>query len=288
MHPQRAYALKVTWEDKPVSRDKSFPFVVVRPIIPGALVTPAEQTLDTSTAEAEADFYVTPLARGRLRGARVEVLPAQGGRVDVPLSMKVVRQRLTKVLLLLTFLLPALVLYIVRYNRLEGEIARPKFTAAGPAGAGQRPDGQNPPGGANQPPRRGGQQGGSAPPQEVVRQVERIRGEPGELLTEEIKAIVPAIPYVRDPVAVGLGDAYQFLVTMDPGQGPGVYFHFWLGVVLLGLTGISWFLHLSMRGTKRSEPIPVPRAAPEKTVAPSPRSPPPDKDAPIVVQPIEE
>jgi hypothetical protein len=75
---------------------------------------------------------------------------------------------------------------------------------------------------------------------------------------------------------------------MDPQDAPGVQFHFWLGVVLFGLTGMSWFLHLSMRGVEQSTPIPVPQATPEKTSPPSPRSPPAGKDAPIVVQPLEE
>src|SRR5262249_44034071 len=47
--------------------------VVVRPVVPGALVVPAEQRLDVGTPGNQVTFDVTALARGRLPRAHVEV-----------------------------------------------------------------------------------------------------------------------------------------------------------------------------------------------------------------------
>jgi hypothetical protein len=108
---------------------------------------------------------------------------------------------------------------------------------------------------------------------------------PGELWAEEIKQIFPNIPNVRDPVANALGTSYQFLLNLEKDH---VQFPFWLAVFLLGMTGISWFLHLSMRGAQRSAPLPLARQDPEKTPAGNPRGASFGKDSPIVVQPIDD
>src|SRR5260370_7151799 len=73
--PQRVYALVV---EVPRSRDEADggSVVVVRPVIAGALVVPPEQRLDTSAAGNQVTFHVTPLARGRLPNAPVEVQAA--------------------------------------------------------------------------------------------------------------------------------------------------------------------------------------------------------------------
>jgi hypothetical protein len=72
----------------------------------GAQIVPSEQTLDPAKPEKTATFYLTPLALGWLRGARVEAV-YQGRKVqEIPLKSKTVRQRATLILLLLTFLVP--------------------------------------------------------------------------------------------------------------------------------------------------------------------------------------
>src|SRR5262245_12404571 len=71
----------------------------VRPLIPGAAVMPAEQELDASRPGARAEFAVTPLARGGLRGAHVEVRSHGRLAQTIPLGIRATSQRLTWVLL---------------------------------------------------------------------------------------------------------------------------------------------------------------------------------------------
>jgi hypothetical protein len=100
----------------------------------------------------------------------------------------------------------------------------------------------------------------------------------GDVLKYNIRLAFPDIPYVRDEVAAAMGKTYDLLIVME---GDRVRFPFWLAVVLLGLTGISWFLHLSGRASRRSEPIPLARVS-------TPRDQPAGQEAPLTVQPIEE
>jgi hypothetical protein len=67
----------------------------------GAQVVPAEQTLEPG-GDGRVTFNVTPIARGWLRGERLEVL--QGGRKvqEIRLPCKATTQRLTWLLLFLT------------------------------------------------------------------------------------------------------------------------------------------------------------------------------------------
>jgi hypothetical protein len=99
MKPHRVYSLVV---DVPRGRDDGGgSVVVVRPVIAGALVVPPEQRLDTSTPGNQATFHVTPLARGKLPNARVEVHVAGQPPQDVFLPMKAKTQRLAWALLIL-------------------------------------------------------------------------------------------------------------------------------------------------------------------------------------------
>jgi hypothetical protein len=216
------------------------------------------------------------------------VLPPQGGRVAVPLSMKVVRQRLTKVLLLLTFLLPLVVLYFTRYNVLEGEIPQEQFKKPAPPPRQGPPPGQRPPEGINRPGRPGLPAPPPVPPPPPGQKAQSVpmrHGAPGEVLEyqlkEDLNDLFPDIPGGWDQVASALGTSYQFLIVMEADQ---VRFPFWLGVILLGLTAISWFLHLSVRGAQRSAPLQLTHG-PEK---PAPRDQPGDPEKPIAVQPMEE
>lgn len=133
MKPQRTYPLSVTVPPgTPLAPDlpTSEP-VMVRPIIPGALVVPSQQALDLACPGARVQFQVTPVARGRLSGSHIEIL--RDGHVvqELPLGMRARTQGPTLFLFLLTLILPPLVMHytgnsgvpegLVRGKRLKKE-----------------------------------------------------------------------------------------------------------------------------------------------------------------------
>lgn len=160
MNVQRVYPLTV---ETPTLRPGQSPppvveSVVVRPVIPGALVVPSEQKLDPNRPGATAKFHITPLALGWLPDARVEVhhpgRPVQqiplGSPptswvvwvillvlffpIVVPLRLllgpwggtpRVVSQRPTWIMLFLAVILPILLLTFTRYAPMRGEITLP-------------------------------------------------------------------------------------------------------------------------------------------------------------------
>src|SRR5712692_8180564 len=67
MKPQRVYPLSVEVprgsDGRPLPAG-SGEAVVVRPVIPGAVVVPAEQRLDVARPGSQVTFSVTPLAKG--------------------------------------------------------------------------------------------------------------------------------------------------------------------------------------------------------------------------------
>jgi len=123
MKPQRVYALvvEVPRGKGAVPRDApSGMTVLVRPIVPGSLVVPAEAPLEVSRPGARATFHVTPLARGRLRDAQVRI--HHNGRTvqEVPTCMKATTQRWAWILLLLALIAPPLLLHYTRDEPLRG------------------------------------------------------------------------------------------------------------------------------------------------------------------------
>src|SRR5262249_19492101 len=74
MRPNKAYPVHVTWRTPASGRSASSDPVTVRLVMGGAQVVPAEQPLDLADPDAHATFYVTPLAKGWLRGERLEVV----------------------------------------------------------------------------------------------------------------------------------------------------------------------------------------------------------------------
>jgi hypothetical protein len=138
MRLHRVYPMKISWYDSSRPTGPAAAPVVLRPLIPGALVVPAERTLDPNRPDDQAVFSVTPLALGRLSPAGVEVV--QNGRPlqMMPLPARAVRQRLTWILLFLTFLVPAFVLYTTRYLQLSGTGPLPEGQRSG-GRAGARP-----------------------------------------------------------------------------------------------------------------------------------------------------
>jgi len=106
MKPHRVYTLAVEVPKSGKGAGGEGAVVVVRPVIAGAQVVPAEQRLDTSGPGNQVTFHVTPLARGKLPRARVEVYSAGRAPQSVPVPMKAKTQRLAWLLLALALLLP--------------------------------------------------------------------------------------------------------------------------------------------------------------------------------------
>jgi len=89
--------------------------VTVRLIIAGAQVVPAELPIDAGNAKEKVTFYVTPLAKGPLRGERLEVL--QDGRKiqELHLACMVCTLRPTLIWLMLAFIIPWAILHYLVY-----------------------------------------------------------------------------------------------------------------------------------------------------------------------------
>jgi len=82
MRPQRVYALRLRVEKAPSMTGVEPPppagALVFRPVIAGALVTPAEAAVPLHSPKTEVVFHVTPMAFGELPETRVEYsLPGQ-------------------------------------------------------------------------------------------------------------------------------------------------------------------------------------------------------------------
>jgi hypothetical protein len=139
MRVQRVYPLVVEVPSGATARPahgQTLDPVVVRPVIPGALVVPAEQKLDVTRPGERASFHVTPLARGRFPSPYVEILHHGKLVQGIPLRMKGVTQRLTLFLLILALLLPWPVFYYTRTNKLKGFV--PVKTKPVDLGAGDK------------------------------------------------------------------------------------------------------------------------------------------------------
>jgi hypothetical protein len=82
MRLQRVYSMIVELRPEgksPASGVSSGDSVIARPIIPGAHVQPMEQELGPKSSNNKITFSVTPLAAGKLSGARLQIL--HSGRV---------------------------------------------------------------------------------------------------------------------------------------------------------------------------------------------------------------
>jgi hypothetical protein len=200
--------------------------VMLRPIVSGALVTPAELPLELSRPGAQATFHVTPLARGRLPEARVRVFHGGQQVHELPLRMVTKTQRLAWVLLLLALVVPALLIHYTRYEPLRGSV---KVT---------RPVTKN-----------------DAAEQSEVKTEEWYRpGSPGEVLRDRVgswlRGSLPEFtgsePFC-DGIASGVGTVYEYLCVTAGDVRPA----FWLGVLLLLLSFGSWVLHRPARISQR-------------------------------------
>jgi hypothetical protein len=99
--------------------------VVVRPVIAGALVFPAEEKLDPADAGATATFQVTPLVQGPLAPARLEVLH-QGRLVGtMRLRLRTRTQQLTFLLAILAVLITGLCVFALNHPEYKSSSGDP-------------------------------------------------------------------------------------------------------------------------------------------------------------------
>lgn len=114
MKPQRVYKLLVQVPGRRGQDEDDVPgsLVVVRPVVPGALVQPTEQRFEIAPGN-EIFFNVTPLARGRLGQARLEFFAPGQAPERIPLSMTARTQKWALVFLLFAFLFPWLCTKII-------------------------------------------------------------------------------------------------------------------------------------------------------------------------------
>jgi hypothetical protein len=126
MKPNRVYPLtvQISSKGKAAVAPPDTPPLVVRPIIPGAVVTPLEQKLDPTRKGNEVVFQVISLAKGPYRGARVEVYAPGQDVQTIRVGMRAKTQRMTWVLLALTIGVTWALLYFCKYYPLHGRVGR--------------------------------------------------------------------------------------------------------------------------------------------------------------------
>jgi len=240
MRPHKVYPVQVGWKSRKGGGEGGP--VQVRLIMAGAQVVPAEQTLDPGDGDARVTFYVTPLAKGWLRGERVEVL--QNGRKvgELRTAAKVTTQRMTLALLLLTFLVPWLLNAVFGQRLVEEVKVESKTRTALPT--------------VTQESLRKADESGTVPPKVILTN--------GEVVEHRIRAVSPEVlPPVREhagehtryltaaPEYIGLIYTWAY-IDLQKYNIP--YYAFW---VLLLLTLLSWFWHREKRRTRVGQPIEV-------------------------------
>jgi hypothetical protein len=257
MKRQRIYPIVVRWgKTRPghTAGAAGNTSLVLRPVIPGAQVVPAELSMESSQPTGVATFYVTPAALGRLSKAHLEVLK-DGRKVErIGLGMIVIRQLVAWVLLALAILVPTLLILTTRDNKLaatepkvrkatEEEKERAKSRAAPLPGAKGQPIGARL-GQKDDDPKEGDP--GDANNNEVM--TIKYYPKPGEILEDRLNHYLPPIVLgegqhafgLTEHVVWGLSKGYQFTCdTMD--ELPQIPLYIAGGLLVLAL--LSWFLH---------------------------------------------
>lgn len=117
MKLQRVYTLVVAMPSKGKRKsdeiDESGALVVVRPVIAGAQVVPSEQRFEMAPGN-QISFAVTPLAKGRLPRARVEISAPDHPPETITLPMKVCTQRFALALLVLAWAIPTFMISVTK------------------------------------------------------------------------------------------------------------------------------------------------------------------------------
>ncbi len=224
MKQNKVYVAQVVWKTPP-SKPKGTDPYTIRFISGGAQVVPSERTLDPTKPKEKAVFYITPIAKGPLRGERVEVLQNGQKVQEIALRSRVTNLKWFWIFLLLTFLVPW---YL--YNFVQGT-----------------PE-----------PRKG--YGGQW--ESVIDTIDKNtppRYEP--VFTEEIKnndTLQEVSNSLKNVYVVSYAAFTQD--EIDAQDRPGtyrLYLPFWIGVGFFVLAIISWIFSRQKRRKKTGQPVPI-------------------------------
>jgi hypothetical protein len=268
MKMQRVYPVVVTWGKR--ERRSGSP-VTLRLLMAGAQVVPAEQSLSTNDPDAEATFYVTPLAKGGLRNEKLEILVGDRKVQEVPLPARVVSQSFTKKLLWLAILLPAFLLLFCKYlpasitdEELHTELENRKRFKLQIEQAKARLD-------AAEDGKKEAIEKERALAEKHLhdtdKKIRELEHSPGKVLSFRIANEMPPMPKIVDdnvPIVKeylikfrdGVGDVYQELCNFEQARQPMALYVFG---VLVFLALVSWWFNKSKRKKRWSKPIAAPR-----------------------------
>jgi hypothetical protein len=240
MKPQRLYPLVVQLRrNKRQTDDGSIGTLHLRPVIPGAIVTPTDYTLDLDHPVTNPPFYVAPLAKGILRNARMEIF--QQGRLvgTIALPMKTVRQTFTWFMLFLTIAIPCTTFWLARYTN---------FTRSGTIVATKTDDEDNDlklteDDGIKKPNQSDEGKGEKASPS-----FPKIQNSEGGI-ERSLKRVLPEASFSQT-VATAAQDTYDAVH-----YGSDYNLSFYLAVVLMGLTCMSWAMHTTRGCRRKARPV---------------------------------
>lgn len=246
MKPQRVYPLVVKLRRNKKPEEGPLGTLHLRPVIPGAIVTPTDYTLDLDHPETKPPFYITPLARGWLRNARLEIF--QQGRLigTIALPMKAVRQTLTWFLLFLTIAIPYSTYWLGRNTNFSRTAARVEATTLKDDEAPNQAEVPRP--------ELGNEKGEKTEKNEEGRS-EKTPGTFPKLPIAEgavehaMLRVLPDAP-LSQKTAAAMQDVYEAVHV-----GPDYNLSFYLAAFLLGLTCISWAMHTTWSCRRRARPV---------------------------------
>jgi hypothetical protein len=235
MKPQRLYPLIVRLRENKKRPQTLVEPIHLRPVIPGAIVTPADYTLDLNHPQTNPPLFVTPLARGRLENARMEVY--HGGRMvgTITLPMKAVTQCLTWVLLCLALAIPYGAYWITSHTNL---------TRAGTK-LERNPNKENREMNRNDPSEKKAMDAEDQPVNSTTGKLGKVDGGVEQALSRAL----PDSP-LSQRVATAAQDAYEMVHS-----GSDYNLSFCLAALLLGATCISWAMHTTWKGKRYARPV---------------------------------
>jgi hypothetical protein len=254
------------------------PTLEIRPVIPGAQVTPSHYELEMTGSTPA--FYVTPVARGRLADARLEVY--SHGRLvqEIPTPMRGTWQRPTWVLLFLTVLIPLGIYYFTKHvdlSSMGASVQSARAPAKSQAGLEDEEDldaakPMDPEEGLRIQKMMAARMGAPTPPstagkakkEEPKKEAPKVEGPP-----QEPKPVLANSPKPKGPIeqaTIKLLPDFPSIGTWTPAGGAqevydwskimaSDYLSFYVGLGLLALTLLSWVLHAARRSSRRGQPI---------------------------------